>query len=181
MSARPILFRGDMVRAILAGAKTQTRRQITPSRSRMSPVNNLWEDLDWSDARSDGPRLLVGFERVYSRIEVGDLLWVRETFGRPDAEWHPTIEYRADYGPDYDRLWTPSIFMRPTESRLTLRVTEVRAQRLTEISPADVLAEGFAHAGLGTTPTDYAKGFRTINKLPPEADPWVWAYTFERV
>lgn len=121
----PIMFSAPMVRALLAGRKTQTRRMAT------SPL---------------------------ARAEPGDRLWVRESFrgaagyeaqGLPPAKWgnKPTW-YVADGDPDPARWWhlsartRPAIHMPRWASRLTLVVTEVRRQRLQDISEADARAEG---------------------------------------
>jgi len=207
MSDHPILFRADMVRAILAGAKTQTRRQIkNPEGWRLAnPLGNrigcYLSSAPYFSAEKD----------IVARFDVGDTMWVRETWRPWIRGWSSHVQYKADdarspalgsdasdaamalaekngghwddgRGQNPDEVnWKPSIFMPRWASRLTFTVTEVRAERLTAITPADVLAEGFAHAGLGATPADYCRGFREINGLGKGADPWVWAYTFERV
>ena len=133
---RPILFSGDMVRAILRGHKTQTRR----------PVKRL------STARADGraPSLQPAARCPYGRI--GDLLWVRETWAlvddSGDARGMPNAcVYRADehaattHG---GRRWRPSIHMPRWAARIDLVIREVRREPLQALTAQDALAEGIA-------------------------------------
>lgn len=152
---RPILFSGPMVRAILDGTKTQTRRLVTPAPA-LAPVDHFrhisivsatgaWEFQ--ACAKGGGPvgAFPVGRDSVRSEVVCpygapGDRLWVRET-------WYPTykgVRYRADLHEHADsRLtWKPSIFMPRWASRLTLQVTDVRVERLQDISEEDCVAEG---------------------------------------
>lgn len=176
MKERPILFSGAMVRALLAGTKTQTRRAAT---------HQLLQDLSFIANLGDG---WWGDEEVYAQVRCpygkpGDRLWVRETFfawGRWETrysakkgrdEWHfidMTLEsgkaylYAAD-GPRPQPLagkrdggttpkwWKrPAIHMPRTASRITLEITSVRVERLQSISEADARAEGATyHDGHG--------------------------------
>jgi hypothetical protein len=165
MRERPILFSGAMVRAILEGRKTQTRRVVkrqppleaeycgqgTPP----TPDHFWWQEID-------------GCSNVYVQAcpygQLGDRLWVRETFHR---EQHPaevgltqsdiphfwamavakagTYLYRADAGSEVaidGRRWTPSIHMPRAACRLVLEITGVRVERLQAITEADAIAEG---------------------------------------
>ncbi len=168
MKERPILFRGEMVRAILDGRKTQTRRVMKPQpthelQSDSTPECGHWE-WEWK-----GKRL----HAMYCPYGVpGDRLWVRETFilenaekplsERPfmhdeEAEWewgnYLVPHYRAteaephivnpryDDGDDRTR-WSPCIIMPRWASRITLEVTGVRAERVQDISEKDAIAEG---------------------------------------
>jgi len=189
-----ILFRGDMVRAILAGQKWQTRRAIRFGVAPAPATPPSW---------SDGTRIKQTIAKP-CRFSVGARLWVRETW-RPswnesdgDGAW---ITYAADEAcrwqdaPGgmaledwFDReavhasaatpRWRPSIYMPRWASRITLTVIALRSERLTMISEEDVQAEGFPHAGLGSTPTDYCRAYRAMHKLPADADPPVWVVTF---
>lgn len=165
----PLLFKGDMIRALLAGTKTQTRRKITFHNSSVNgPTNHkvLWERLDFDKARTDpgpspmgnsGPYLKVptfdGDEthRVYPRIQAGDLVWARETFlavgGVDIGPERARIVYRAtNDGPDQwlSPSWTPSIFMPRWAARITRDVVAVRPERVQDISEKDALAEGIS-------------------------------------
>lgn len=186
---RPILFSGPMVRAILAGKKTQTRRVIKPQ-----PVdlgNGCWtlgEKVCVSDAEMEDHL----FHEVYGTKGTpygamyesgGDRIWVRETFG----QFWGGVHYRAtDDRPDLaDQNWKPSIFMPRKLSRITLEITDVRVERLQQITLPDVAAEGFPpnhEEGWDTT-----EGFRKLwDKLNGkthswESNPWLWVIEFKRV
>lgn len=171
MAERPILFSGPMVRAILAGTKTVTRREVTPSRSLVDGSGvcawphldfdgSEWVDQGPSPAGNPGPYLKVANidgerrHRVSPRIQVGDTLWVKETHastaqaGDHVADAHTV--YRAT-DPDWSTMagwkWKPSIFMRRADSRITLRVTSVRVERVQDISEDDAIAEGVKPMG----------------------------------
>jgi hypothetical protein len=105
MRDHPIIFSAPMVRALLAGRKSQTRRLAS------SPLR---------------------------RVQAGDRLWVRENF----YQYGGPIEYAADGPPSFQRKLTPSIHMPRWASRLTLKVSDVRFQRLQRISRDDAIAEG---------------------------------------
>ena len=147
---RPILFSAPMVLALLAGRKTQTRR------IRKTPREPSLRSTRASREAWDPNRCPYGVP--------GDRLWVKETWA-PHADEEetfrnveaahrgvggisepghvrPALFYRADGGDPYVARWRPSIHMPRWASRLTLEVTEVRVQRLQEISDLDVLAEG---------------------------------------
>lgn len=144
MKERPILFSGEMVRAILDGRKTQTRR--------VARIPRGYEE--WTpEAGSDGTLVLRG-QGISTWVDCpygvpGDRLWARETWrergttgihiaGEQDAEW---LEYRADGDVD-GPSWRPSIHMPKWASRITLEVTGVRVERVQDISEEDAIAEG---------------------------------------
>lgn len=195
MKERPILFSAPMVRAILAGTKTQTRRVVKP---RPMPAGG------WTVAAR--PR---GFEITYwdsdeqERCGIacpygkpGDRLWVRETFAKIDGQTQPWIEtdYRATYTHG-DRLgdtlgikkrWTPAIHMPRAASRITLEVTGVRVERLQAISASDAIAEGIPRGGPenpdGIEQREYRTLWESINGPASwDANPWVWVIEFDRV
>lgn len=158
MSEKPILFSGEMVRAILAGRKTQTRRVV-----KQGPVLDSYNEIgSW-----DGP----GDEGEYTLSlcpygKPGDTLWVRETwycddyrvqrgpYKEVDGAKEMTV-YRADDPTPYEAeqpTWRPSIHMPRWASRITLRVTDVRVERVQDISEEDAIAEGIQV--FGATPKD---------------------------
>lgn len=164
MADRPILYSAPMVRAQLDDRKTQTRRLLTRLRRfgtirEFGPSNTPgydWNFRDkegrWHDLRHD--ELLAVLPYV-----VGDRLWVREAISAGD--WDPPI-YRLDesekFGKDvadHNNRWRPSIHMPRWASRLTLVVTEVRVQRLQEISHDDAIAEGIEGEGTILEPAWY--------------------------
>jgi len=163
MRERPILFNGAMVRALLAGQKTQTRRAIKPQPFEASFLDapgqhrpSLDEDGRLRVATSTGVHLLT-----CPFGQPGDRLWVRESFTDlrgTGIEHRPNIDgpiqryaYSADTRPgspgdyarkDYGIKWRPSIHMPRRACRLVLEITAVRVERLREISESDAIAEG---------------------------------------
>jgi len=178
MKERPILFSAPMVRAILAGTKTQTRRIVKPQ---PAMLNEGWPYA--KNAKASRP----GWDTQYDPMpcpygEPGDRLWVKETWFTPEA-WDsikPTelpildlasgigvqINYAADLPEDAVILGRlrPSIFMRRWMSRITLEIVSVRVERLQDISAADAIAEGIeitrASQLCGITYRDYSQARR---------------------
>lgn len=203
----PIIFNGDMVRAILSGQKTQTRR---PVKVQPHGAGSWVQHGDkWAFPNVNpycSARCPFG--------QPGDLLWVRETWSQIDdtefggERW---IDYRAtpkypessgrrpagwDDEPENTPLrWRPSIHMPRWASRILLRVTAVRVERVQDISERDAVAEGVEPVLDGYKCYDDDKyGFFScaINSYDslwssiygPEswdANPWVWVIEFERV
>lgn len=186
---RQILFSGPMVRAILDGAKTQTRRIAKIEYRPRSP---------WPFVVRTGPTSSMHFPTIdeFNRAapawcpygEPGDRLWVRETWKR--ATIGGAFLYRADYpGAEGSLPWRPSIFMPREACRLVLEVTGVRVERIQDISHADAIAEGVVHAmGLGPASAipaaDFKKRWNELNAKRGfgwDANPWVWVIEFRRV
>lgn len=187
---RPILFKGEMVRAILSGEKTMTRRVVK---------GKFW----FSDGSPDVALLDCPCGKP------GDRLWVREKFSRhmiPEGEpyFYPAdrvrecvdhdngFHYWADGNPEYGD-WErpkPSIHMPRCASRITLEITNIRVERLQDITPADAKSEGIHSAladvgGLGPSGS-YIDNFRilweSINSADSwDANPWVWVVEFKRI
>lgn len=219
---RPVLFKDAMVRAILNGTKTQTRRVLKQA---VGPSLSVGIDDDTPGVAElswlwgDGPGYDV--HETIKRVpcphgKPGERLWVRETFSGPHcmerseefpavppSQW-PTespIWYWADGEPSHGD-WTkprPSMFMPRWASRITLEITDVRVERLQDISVADAMAEGtpcyvcggpldgrseddchcFHHKA---SPSDYRALWESINGPDSwEANPWVWAISFRKV
>lgn len=201
MKERPILFSAPMVCALLAGTKTQTRRAMrdqvcTPGIVRMARPGYC-EIINEHDVH------VPGFYCPYGAP--GDRLWVRETWqhqpggviydaagGVVDSHEDETI-YRASR-PHYPGPWKPSIFMPRWATRLLLEVTEVRVERLQDISEADAMAEGIVsqHGGGWGLPAgehfhlydpriSYWSLWETINGAGAvDRNPWVWVVSFRR-
>ena len=203
MTEKPIIFSAPMVRAVIAGEKTQTRRVITPQPPTMiyNDGTNRWY-----------PSGVWGGKDWHAKYEAGDLLWVRETFGSSLLGDYTFLQYKATVDTDdpcaypidfaqYEKIesksWRPSIFMPRWASRITLRVTSVRAQRLQDISSGDAMDEGVgevpaAWEGLGDTfgmgPLAFVAAFKNLwddinakRGYSWDSNPWVWAYKFEVV
>jgi hypothetical protein len=179
MKERPILFSGPMVRAILDGSKTQTRRIFKGTTEHKGPYNPAYMETH---------QQANGWGSICPYGTPGDRLWVRETWAvqheydaaapseiGASARWH----YAAteDLGGLRKR---PSIFLPRRGSRILLEITDVRVQRLQEISEEDARAEGcepFAY------PRDRFHGlWDTIHGSGAwHANPWIWAITFRRI
>lgn len=145
MRERPILFSGPMVRAILAGNKTQTRRVAKPVR------HPGWGNFYDPGVLAREPQHTIDLACPYGAP--GDSLWVRETWNRfePWAGFYYAADYEAfgigpdddpDHIPDHEVRWKPSIHMPRAACRLVLEVTGVRVERLSAISETDAQAEG---------------------------------------
>lgn len=149
MKERPILFSGPMVHALLAGTKTQTRRlvRLPPSSRLVARIVPSDGGLDLWDAEGDDGLGLVWHSIECPHGRPGHRLWVRETWAEREHSVNgvpmdsSTVYYKATDERVATR-WRPSIFMPRRASRIALEVTEVRVQRLQEISAEDAKAEG---------------------------------------
>ena len=205
MKERPIIFTAESVRALLSGAKTQTRRLVKPQPSagvRRSP----FVPSGLEDGHGRGIRI---------PWYVGDRLWVRETWAQiydvaPFDDGDPShIEFRADGDPE--RLpgewpseerddpecprWRSPWFLKRKDSRIDLEITDVRVQRLQNITEEDARAEGTpgdhsVHWPDGDPGTIYdahkrcfANAWDRINgkRASWASNPWAWTLTFRRV
>jgi hypothetical protein len=183
MKERPILFSGPMVRAILDGSKTQTRRAVSSKR---------FPCADWGYA-SVGDRCHPLAAHAYGTP--GDRLWVRETWAvqheydaAAPSEIGASARWRYAATEDLGGLRKrPSIFLPRRGSRILLEITDVRVQRLQEISEGDARAEGAQKSWAGWPRlASYRSGFQSlwesINGTGSwHANPWVWAITFQRL
>lgn len=139
---RPILFSPPMVRALRDGRKTQTRRV-----GKMKP-GVMMDDLEWSGPAGTIRTGTAKREHIKVPYAVGDRLWVRESV-MPAADRAGNIFGASIYAADCanPRGFTPGMFMRRALSRIILTVTDVRVQRLQDISEGDAIAEGIGRIG----------------------------------
>lgn len=197
MNMKPILFNTEMVRGLLNGTKTVTRRVI----------KEPWYIEDEDVSRVSGYAMHRGYDYTHgmpypdSIYHPGDILYVRETWARSMAG---TYLYRATDTPLILDGWRPSIHMPREAARIFLRVTDVRVERLQNITPDQLRAEGVK---LFVTPSECKnimnrfgavcnyerkkKDFSalwdsTIKKADRAlygwaANPWVWVIEFERI
>ena len=203
-NARPILFSPPMIRALLEGRKTQTRRIIKPQPQPndgkgLHPVRpyhtpqGKWTWVLAATGHGDGTS---GEYCPYG--QAGDLLWVRESYAPKRVDGSPHVPlYRADHPTDdrvpgqYGRPWKPSIHMPRYASRLSLEITDVRVQRLQDISEEDAIAEGIqvdecghtVHEGddiaWGSAKGAFAELWESIHGDGSwAANPWVWVLAF---
>lgn len=198
---RPIPFRGSMVRAILADEKRVTRRLVKPQ-TEHGPMRCHYVPSGWAASDGSGGCRCSALPVRAPAGDVGDLLWVRETCWINTEEGDgrkPLVAYRADGEmPDYMRgggvRWRPPMFMPRWASRLTLRVTDVRAERLQEIAEEDARAEGILGLPTDDMPHDefrapsraaFARAWDAMHGTKPGASwadsPWVWRIAFDRV
>ncbi|ECG8601167.1 hypothetical protein FNH69_22160 [Salmonella enterica subsp. salamae] len=197
MKERGMIFNAEMVRAILDGRKTQTRRPIKWKQTRFTEMaerddGSLWP---WAEDCERGGD--IWFTCPFG--EVGDRIWVRETWAEAGASAPDLKLYRANY-PDhvpahYENVppaeeirWTPSIHMPRWASRITLEITDVRVERLNAISEEDAQAEGVQPACYEITPPEaaYRVSFGEVwrgiyGEESWAANPWVWVIKFKRV
>lgn len=208
MKRYPILFSTPMIHAIRGGRKWQTRRIVRPPScarvfERLSYPEQSHADnsFNWTGVRNEYLHWAYGGgdlkdDVLKARIECpygepGSELWVRETFGYVTSNGKRLV-YRADGDPPSPLLgtpeengvrtmkWTPSIFMRPAQSRITLRIQAIRAQRIHSISEEDARAEGVEPQP--TCRGNFARLWDTINgkRGPWASNPWVWVLEFKR-
>ena len=188
MKERPILFSAPMVRAILQGKKTQTRRIVKPQPESFVTkfsVNEHGIGISADEAQNHVWKCPYGV--------AGDRLWVRETWGLFDSQPSDGPErahvfYRATDGHRHElrfQLWRPSIHMPRWASRITLEVVAVRVERLQDITDKDVFCEGIQQAvdeglqGDGSARGAFRELWSSINGADSwAANPWVWVVEF---
>lgn len=209
MKERPILFSAPMVRAILAGDKTQTRRVVKPQPhyDRQFSNDGMVLHNKKGDQTTSIHTPLIACHCPYGMP--GDRLWVRETWMdlsetgiEPITGSRSRYAYRADtpagsYGDEtrkeYGLKWRPSIFMPRSACRILLEVVSVRVERLNDISEVDSLAEGSREWAseqdtpvrdipAGETHLVYRQLWESINGAGSwDADPWVWVVEFKQI
>lgn len=227
MKDTPILMTGEMVRAVLSGRKTQTRRVIDGVNGKMPEgleeyqvhavrlVDGFLQGIVGDS--SDFVQLVHGQGKNYQGIPTrcpygspGDRLWVKETFGLIPEDGG-TYVYRAtgpEWGTECGLKWKPSIFMPREASRITLEITDIRVERVQDISEEDARAEGAERefcpedddshladaderAAGYSPPKSFCAGFKnlwdSINAKRDggiyswERNPWVWVISFKRI
>ena len=193
---KPIIFSTEMVRAILAGRKTTTRRVIKPQ-----PVAGVRKSPFVKSGLEDGHG-----REIKPRYYPGDVLWVRETWA-PCAtidSWLDDVNlyiYKADFqDKEVSWKWKPSIHMPREAARLFLRVISVRAERLQDITEEDALSEGMTQSlrsVMGYATSESEEEFNLTQVVSTfgllwdslnakrgygwDTNPWVWIVKFERV
>lgn len=200
---KPILFNTAMVRAILDGRKTVTRRVVKARNTEIIGKSKWTEDPCWFDVikTNDGQKIATA-DKIPPPYNPGDILYVRETWCDPSEMGYHPILYKADFPMHYDAeqtefgepidllaedyTWKPSIHMPRGYARIFLRVTNVRVERLQDIMDDppgpnnQVVREGCKYG------CDFiALWDRTIKEKDKplygwDANPWVWVIEFER-
>lgn len=195
MRERPILFSAPMVRAILKGSKTQTRRIVKPPRN--------WSDQFPHRDPFAMPPAVWWWDGVHDRVGVrqecpygqpGDRLYVREAWRTTEAldlfpprDLSPAariwFETDTPHQPGFGKF-RQGMHMPKWASRMTLEVTNVRVERLNDINEDDAYAEGARHSANGGA--NAREGFKNLWESinGPEswsANPWVWVVSFKRI
>lgn len=202
MKERPILFNSEMVRAVLDGRKTQTRRVMTEKHRIKGPVSKVLSIFHTA---------LLCFGKKTERYKcpygkIGDQMWVRETFTTKDDDGDPLhgIIYKASWKFESTGLkWTPSIFMPRWASRIQLEIIDIRIERVQDMSLSDARAEGIVQTYgdfFGNIPKwagdieheyvnrnskeNFSRLWNSINEkrgFSWESNPWVWVVEFKRI
>lgn len=193
MSEKPILFSGEMVRAIFDGRKTQTRRVIkvrTSDNKMVRPFPPWWIEEDGILYQQDEYGDYYDMVNFCPYGDPGDRLWVRET------AWYGPQPDRAEYDADMDDIAResalfygakkkPSIYMPRWASRITLLIKDVRVERLQDINVDDAIAElgGYAQ-GIANECVHFMELWDSINAKRGygwDTNPWVWVIEFEKM
>lgn len=209
MSIKPILFNTEMVKAILEGRKTVTRRVI---KLKYGNTHIEWKEDKYGKRlielqndvegethgrREDGTtwRKLLAYRELKPPYQVGDVLYVRETWngmrtGNEKLGFKTTYWYKADDKADNpDDKWRPSIFMPKEAARIWLKVTDVRVERLNDITKEQAGREGVTwetdNSGLMRISQFIKLWNSTLKKSDYDkycwnANPWVWVIEFEK-
>ncbi|MFW3863117.1 hypothetical protein [Klebsiella pneumoniae] len=192
ISERGMIFNAEMVRALLDGRKTQTRRPIKWKQTRFTEVGEREDGSKWP--WSEDAEHACDFWHPCPFGAVGDRIWVRETWADTGASAPDLKLYRANYPehvpsiyenvpPAKEIRWTPSIHMPRTASRILLEITDVRVERLRSMSQDDARAEGVIAA---SGPMEAGLAFRELwdsiyGEESWKANPWVWVIKFKRI
>lgn len=194
---KPILFNTEMVRAIQNGTKTVTRRVLKPQPKKNETGVWIFKDCYWING-------IIGLHSnkmdEYAPYKQNDILWVRETW-RKDVNRYM---YKADYsdnekfyrgGEEVSIKWCPSIHMPKEAARIFLRVTNVRVEKLQDITPEQIDEEGCKEYGysvetgklMPSSPCYFSIVWNgTIRKSDRaiygwDANPYVFVISFERI
>lgn len=194
---KPILFNTEMVKAILAGRKTVTRKIAFPNDNLREFDSTNYPNGWWFRGRAYKSWQDVQYDILpLCKYKVGNALYVRETWCKGSLNWGAEqYFYRADENEFYCS-WKPSSLMPKEAARIFLRVTDVRVEQLQDIRLEGCLAEGvqltfleerdLAKRGLiawqrYSTVWDSTIKKSDIDKYGWDANPWVWVIGFERI
>ncbi|GKI46700.1 hypothetical protein NUBL22018_35620 [Klebsiella variicola] len=198
MTERGMIFNAEMVRAILDGRKTQTRRPIKWKQTRFTEIGEREDGSKWP--WSEDAEHACDFWHPCPFGAVGDRIWVRETWARYNIDQNShDIAYRATTPEDWpeEGRWRPSIHMPRWASRILLEITNLRVERLNAISEEDARAEGIIDGGClncgepepcgcANPEPDATDAFAYLwqsiyGQENWNANPWVWVIEFKRV
>ena len=174
LKEKPIIFSTAMVKAIIAGTKSQTRR-IIKTNLEIETDKNDKNYFYVQDEYGDGHKLLE-----YCPYKIGQILWVRETYTDTLGD---DIIYKAGWDGDKEPKWKPGIFMPRTIARVFLKLTNIRIERVQDITEKDVYAEGIPKNSLSFK-NSFIYLWNSINLKRGygwEINPFVWVYDFKKV
>lgn len=201
MSIKPILFNTEMVRGLLDGTKTVTRRVVKPQPAAWQRVERL------EGGKKPAFSSACEVKEYNLPYRPGDILYVRETWRCQPLKWSReggysdfVLQYRADFTDEendcYGRrggvmpmVWRPSIHMPREAARIFLRVTDVRVEKLMDITEEDLVRDFcFCREAIETVGRDALAGPFWDSTIKPadrelygwNANPWVWVIEFER-
>ena len=195
MAIKPILFNTEMVRAIMDGRKSCTRRMVKPqpNEKHTYPIGFVTDSTEKKEVGCFG----FGINEYSSSIQYtkpqyqpGDILYVRETWGHPislnsDKQYVFRADKIAESGFKNDsHIWHPSIHMPKEAARIWLKVTDVRVERLQDVTDDDAEAEGcfdYTSTALGFPDIwDSTIKKSDLDRYGWDTNPWVWVIEFER-
>lgn len=192
MKEHGIIFNAEMVRAILDGRKTQTRRIV----KNVIPDNGIWLKKPTKTRSGTTTHILDATKHNLCPLgKIGDRLYVREAF-KAGVCTESTIAYKATHKPSdleegwYEEIkWTPSIHMPRKYSRITLEITNIRVERLNDISNDDAKSEGYWYGRGGGVPDKAITPSDQFPTLQEEiygdgswsSNPWVWVIEFKYI
>lgn len=187
MKAIPMIFNTAMVQALWDGRKGQTRRPFTSANIRLFEYAFMAGECSPFISSGELHEFDTDYILQFSPVKRDDLIYVRETFGIVSEEFGEYSEvYKADNGLR-PKKWTPSIHMPRELSRITLKVTGVRVERVQDISRNDCIAEGLrgGHGSIpgymySATPKEhFCDVWRKIYGDHWERNGWVWVIDFD--
>ena len=197
MEERPILFNSEMIKAILDGRKTMTRRVVKIQPESIGAVKfTEYPTGTFNFTSNSGKVGIFNPQSIKCPYGIpGDQLWVRETWAKIEFGYTPEIIYKADT-PNLSMVsdfkgWKPSIHMFRRHSRIQLEITDIRVERVQDIDEIDAQAEGTFVDTLhelknSMTPNkdQFSILWDSINKKRGfgwGVNPFVWVVEFERI
>ena len=181
---RPIIFNTEMVNAIVRGRKTQTRRVVKKTTNKNEPNKDFAIPFESGTCYKDCP---------YGKP--GDYLYVRETWYNPYYQSHYSKQtlkkraehtlYKANVNRNFNNFnWRPSIHMPKLFARIWLEITDVRVERIQNISESDCYVEGVKNTKGCSPRFPFGQLWDSINKDKGygwEENPWVWVVEFKKI
>lgn len=195
MAIKPILFNTEMVRAIMDGRKSCTRRMVKPqpNEKHTYPLGFVTDSTEKKEVGCFGfgiNEYSGSIQYTKPQYQPGDILYVRETWGHPislnsDKQYVFRADKIAESGFKNDsHIWHPSIHMPKEAARIWLKVTDVRVERLQDVTDDDAEAEGcfdYTSTALGFPDIwDSTVKKSDLDRYGWDTNPWVWVIEFER-